>query len=132
MVAYVCKCVEEMVRIECFILFQAQDDIREVEWSRGLGNVYERQVERLAQIIDGEPVRIGLSATQAPVTYIHMTLTTNLRVSISGGSLSPKAAPIPTLPHTVTYPHIPLSTNREGKISLTCDTKNATNIHNCS
>ncbi len=34
-----------MVRVRCFFFFQAEDGIRGPLWSRGLGGVYERQIE---------------------------------------------------------------------------------------
>ncbi len=36
--------IREEMRRDCFFFFQAEDDIRDVERSRELGDVYKRQV----------------------------------------------------------------------------------------
>ena len=68
--------------------FQAEDGIRDLVRSRGLGDVYKRQpkhhtimiVEREAQSIQWaqETCRqAGLSDTRPPVSYTHLTLPTS-------------------------------------------------------
>ena len=63
------------------VFFQAEDGIRDVERSRGLGDVYKRQL-----LNKGENTNLlsmtatPIPRTLAPVSYTHLTLPTILRV----------------------------------------------------
>ena len=71
-----------------FFFFQAEDGIRDLVRSRGLGDVYKRQVERMEadwgrdSLVwlqwghGGEAVE-SLAARLAPVSYTHLTLPTS-------------------------------------------------------
>ena len=72
----------------CFFFFQAEDGIRDLVWSRGLGDVYKRQeLEGVGQVIGADRVaggefadeRIALGEIDAhqPVSYTHLTLPTS-------------------------------------------------------
>ena len=77
-----------MVVLLMFFFFQAEDGIRDLVRSRGLGDVYKRQVSRCAhgQLIEGEADR-GLlivvvgnqskGAALIAVSYTHLTLPTS-------------------------------------------------------
>ena len=71
-----------------FFFFQAEDGIRDLVRSRGLGDVYKRQLEliskRKLELLAGKPstliletaaARLGLPP--APVSYTHLTLPTS-------------------------------------------------------
>ena len=71
----------------CFF-FQAEDGIRDLVRSRGLGDVYKRQAERSARTFAAMPggtlsslpsssVPMTTEATIAPVSYTHLTLPTS-------------------------------------------------------
>ena len=71
----------------CFF-FQAEDGIRELVRSRGLGDVYKRQdqyFEGWEASVDGMPVPVqrvnhimrGVPVTAGPVSYTHLTLPTS-------------------------------------------------------
>ena len=68
--------------------FQAEDGIRDLVRSRGLGDVYKRQVLDLADVRDARaredrPFHRGLDRDEhrphgaAPVSYTHLTLPTS-------------------------------------------------------
>ena len=81
------------VRVVCkfvilFFFFQAEDGIRDLVRSRGLGDVYKRQQqvtpERLGEIIKGLIIRESKPEITAnkldeyrPVSYTHLTLPTS-------------------------------------------------------
>ena len=46
----------------CFFFFQAEDGIRDLVRSRGLGDVYKRQGEQLFDVLGGETRRLGVDA----------------------------------------------------------------------
>ena len=68
------------------LIFQAEDGIRELVRSRGLGDVYKRQL--LVGVDDTDPVGIGVAGgyievgplarpgTDVAVSYTHLTLPT--------------------------------------------------------
>ena len=77
-----------MIVLLCFFFFQAEDGIRDLVRSRGLGDVYKRQV------VDGGPPGLGAdyyvnglftsvrvcepgSTSRCPVSYTHLTLPTS-------------------------------------------------------
>ena len=71
-----------------FFFFQAEDGIRDLVRSRGLGDVYKRQVENLhGGALDQREVGAGQQDVQAreprdhapavPVSYTHLTLPTS-------------------------------------------------------
>ena len=71
-----------------FFFFQAEDGIRDLVRSRGLGDVYKRQVDVDAHIILGSTfdekmvgkIRVSVVAAglqQVPVSYTHLTLPTS-------------------------------------------------------
>ena len=71
-----------------FFFFQAEDGIRDLVRSRGLGDVYKRQEERIAKQIrplGRRPVAgqhdaaflAALIDDDAPVSYTHLTLPTS-------------------------------------------------------
>eukprot|EP00831_Metopus_contortus_P029137 TRINITY_DN24009_c0_g1_i1.p1 TRINITY_DN24009_c0_g1~~TRINITY_DN24009_c0_g1_i1.p1 ORF type:complete len:142 (+),score=31.44 TRINITY_DN24009_c0_g1_i1:1-426(+) len=72
-----------------FFFFQAEDGIRDVERSRGLGDVYKRQdFEKITlesrKVKNNFLERIKQSTKkQIPVSYTHLTLPTILLVQIS-------------------------------------------------
>ena len=43
---------------QCFFFFQAEDGIRDLVRSRGLGDVYKRQAERLAGFVEHFPRQV--------------------------------------------------------------------------
>ena len=73
----------------CVFFFQAEDGIRDLVRSRGLGDVYKRQAGAIAGVLHrssgvGVPVRNPLGAPVrrrvvrcAPVSYTHLTLPTS-------------------------------------------------------
>ena len=71
----------------CFFFFQAEDGIRDAQESRGLGDVYKRQVVELrGENIDRrgpdtgkilvDARRLGHVGQMHPVSYTHLTLPT--------------------------------------------------------
>ena len=74
--------------MRCVLFFQAEDGIRDLVRSRGLGDVYKRQVQRRQELafgeiagraehdevegIDGDDL-----AGHGPVSYTHLTLPTS-------------------------------------------------------
>ncbi len=68
------KEVDAVTVLEVFF-FQAEDGIRDPLWSRGLGNVYERQDLALSLIGSFLTFRV-----LTPVFYTHLTLPTILLV----------------------------------------------------
>ena len=63
--------------------FQAEDGIRDVERSRGLGDVYKRQFFILGQLFGGQLFELFARETNLkkqssvnPVSYTHLTLPT--------------------------------------------------------
>ena len=72
----------------CFFLFQAEDGIRDLVRSRGLGDVYKRQFSDYSTIDEGQPntdwnpvwnVRTGRfdGGWTMAVSYTHLTLPTS-------------------------------------------------------
>ena len=72
----------------CVFFFQAEDGIRDLVRSRGLGDVYKRQSYRRAVLSDlnlelpeGSLLALlggnGAGKTTAPVSYTHLTLPTS-------------------------------------------------------
>ena len=81
-------CFVGSVRFLCIFFFQAEDGIRYLVRSRGLGDVYKRQVVNrveLATLGDLEDFRLGLVEDFldgllrciGPVSYTHLTLPTS-------------------------------------------------------
>ena len=77
-----------MLRSSCMFVFQAEDGIRDLVRSRGLGDVYKRQREltsipRPALMADLEPASSRRTSTGASlvsgvsVSYTHLTLPTS-------------------------------------------------------
>ena len=71
-----------------FFFFQAEDGIRYLVRSRGLGDVYKRQTEDSGRPIRGRPAHqtregLGMGAVamlpdaRVPVSYTHLTLPTS-------------------------------------------------------
>ena len=87
----------------CFFLFQAEDGIRDLVRSRGLGDVYKRQL-MACLVIRGMPLRrrararapwgrrASARAIPGPVSYTHLTLPTSdlVEISVVAGSLKKK------------------------------------------
>ena len=84
------RCVAncDVLWILCFFFFQAEDGIRDLVRSRGLGDVYKRQVgevsgrsQSLHAIITDAKQTIDRFAAQlradGPVSYTHLTLPTS-------------------------------------------------------
>ena len=81
-------CVCELYYLLFFFFFQAEDGIRDLVRSRGLGDVYKRQVEGpvevgmqlvaadVVQRLEAGPVRIHHPGEEA-VSYTHLTLPTS-------------------------------------------------------
>ena len=76
------------MRLRTFFFFQAEDGIRDPVRSRGLGDVYKRQVLLLEKSIPGagaverefKPTKEGdleVTITLNPVSYTHLTLPTS-------------------------------------------------------
>ena len=77
-----------MILCGMVVFFQAEDGIRDLVRSRGLGDVYKRQVQRRG---GGRQPRVqaagiwcpgvgqkpGIPAAPAPVSYTHLTLPTS-------------------------------------------------------
>ena len=72
----------------CFFFFQAEDGIRDLVRSRGLGDVYKRQHGRmplqraaerpeLRQQLAAEVTALREHAVVKPVSYTHLTLPTS-------------------------------------------------------
>ena len=85
----------------CYFFFQAEDGIRDLVRSRGLGDVYKRQgvvvTLRAAKSDENAPVSEprpqgsgAASATERPVSYTHLTLPTSDLVEISVVAVSLK------------------------------------------
>ena len=87
-VAWLVVCMSHVFRVWCFFFFQAEDGIRDLVRSRGLGDVYKRQAEcgvGFRQVV----VRFDFEQRQAerpadrqrrliaPVSYTHLTLPTS-------------------------------------------------------
>ena len=81
-----CLCV--IVNASVFFVFQAEDGIRDLVRSRGLGDVYKRQVRSDGHRVPGDLHRTGGGAyagrgqhpavwSSAPVSYTHLTLPTS-------------------------------------------------------
>ena len=84
-------CVTICIRLVCRVFvffFQAEDGIRDLVRSRGLGDVYKRQLYRIAQegvsnaIKHGKAKNIEINFTVTnnyitPVSYTHLTLPTS-------------------------------------------------------
>ena len=80
--------VDRVVLGELIIFFQAEDGIRDLVRSRGLGDVYKRQVSSIAELpqdriwvgrssgIDMHNLRDG-QLVQTAVSYTHLTLPTS-------------------------------------------------------
>ena len=77
-----------MSMLPCFFFFQAEDGIRDLVRSRGLGDVYKRQLaDRIAHAVDLGLVEddgrrhdlLGLEVLLDPgaVSYTHLTLPTS-------------------------------------------------------
>ena len=77
-----------MCCIEVFFFFQAEDGIRDLVRSRGLGDVYKRQVMRIFPVEDGkwrmrahldeiDPDFIEALLAYEAVSYTHLTLPTS-------------------------------------------------------
>ena len=102
----ICVCVDVLVRrssvcvrfyhcagascgsLHYFFFFQAEDGIRDLVRSRGLGDVYKRQAKRLTELPShifeeaGVTTTIGSGLTvnvtvPIPVSYTHLTLPTS-------------------------------------------------------
>ena len=76
------------IRLSCMLFFQAEDGIRDLVRSRGLGDVYKRQEETLDVKPKGEELCIGIpketsfnenriALTPDAVSYTHLTLPTS-------------------------------------------------------
>ena len=74
--------------ISCFFFFQAEDGIRDLVRSRGLGDVYKRQplfrtplasdAARGGENLDQVKARRGtIALSHQPVSYTHLTLPTS-------------------------------------------------------
>ena len=74
--------------VVCFVFFQAEDGIRDLVRSRGLGDVYKRQSPRRsapastargrsAAPSDGRRRGQSRGPTHRPVSYTHLTLPTS-------------------------------------------------------
>ena len=73
----------------CFFFFQAEDGIRDLVRSRGLGDVYKRQLvhcvkrkrkvaERVeVRLFEGQRTVLGEVEARPPVSYTHLTLPTS-------------------------------------------------------
>ena len=72
----------------CSFFFQAEDGIRDLVRSRGLGDVYKRQAEIKFKAFLDHAMRLGaekiatghyarVRETQDPVSYTHLTLPTS-------------------------------------------------------
>ena len=81
-------CMSERVVLMCIFFFQAEDGIRDLVRSRGLGDVYKRQVEDdvhgviqvglLAEDVQGAALdAFGGEGGAGPVSYTHLTLPTS-------------------------------------------------------
>ena len=77
-----------MCTVGLFFFFQAEDGIRDLVRSRGLGDVYKRQAHDgvgAERAVLGGPQREGIDAGRArecgrcstPVSYTHLTLPTS-------------------------------------------------------
>ena len=92
-VLLVCVCVLCVVCV-CLFFFQAEDGIRDLVRSRGLGDVYKRQAEalerelpelldtlaedgQLSQLLHGGLRPHRLAPRLEPVSYTHLTLPTS-------------------------------------------------------
>ena len=70
----------------CVVFFQAEDGIRDAQESRGIGDVYKRQVKDSAvTMVQPLCASAGTSARSGatPVSYTHLTLPTIYSVYIS-------------------------------------------------
>ena len=76
------------LRLLCCVVVQAEDGIRDLVRSRGLGDVYKRQVEtelRLVVRVSEQPLPLVATDLQdacarahpQPVSYTHLTLPTS-------------------------------------------------------
>ena len=76
------------ILLSCFFFFQAEDGIRDLVRSRGLGDVYKRQARGRPVLAVAAPVFRGLFFTfflagenhgfrVEPVSYTHLTLPTS-------------------------------------------------------
>ena len=74
--------------VVCFFFFQAEDGIRDLVRSRGLGDVYKRQAQYLGEsAADGADAEVHRQrpggddrprrARRRPVSYTHLTLPTS-------------------------------------------------------
>ena len=72
----------------CVFFFQAEDGIRDLVRSRGLGDVYKRQPQQLTDNTyewdkspswspDGTQIVFGSNRESEPVSYTHLTLPTS-------------------------------------------------------
>ena len=50
--------------------FQAEDGIRDLVRSRGLGDVYKRQLEKLTEVVDGKPRFISQPPLIVPINEL--------------------------------------------------------------
>ena len=71
-----------------FFFFQAEDGIRDLVRSRGLGDVYKRQVDKwvkwgqflaltFAGMLTTHAFIVGIGNLRTPVSYTHLTLPTS-------------------------------------------------------
>ena len=85
------KFVFKFFVVDVFFFFQAEDGIRDLVRSRGLGDVYKRQIQCLIHTkIESHGNIIGFAGLEvhinlnldfiAPVSYTHLTLPTNYSV----------------------------------------------------
>ena len=86
---YFCELVAyvKYVYVNCFF-FQAEDGIRDLVRSRGLGDVYKRQGLRspkerkadlilLKELMESEKIKPLIDRSYPPVSYTHLTLPTS-------------------------------------------------------
>ena len=89
-VSYLCddSVVVFVIVVVCVFFFQAEDGIRDLVRSRGLGDVYKRQVQAkggyLWLLAEDEDKKIGRTVDSLPVegdpkavSYTHLTLPTS-------------------------------------------------------
>ena len=77
-----------MCAILCFFFFQAEDGIRDLVRSRGLGDVYKRQEQASHRLVDEDHLVLGVvhdvgdllgeePEVEGAVSYTHLTLPTS-------------------------------------------------------
>ena len=99
-VLIVCVCV--FVFFLCFCFFQAEDGIRDLVRSRGLGDVYKRQLDELARLVGRERRRAGGAAHRVVEQHVARRL-----VGVDG-----KIKPLARRLVAVSYTHLTLADER--------------------